>query len=96
MLTNSRNGDGVKELADMTIDHLKFLKESGHYEQKGLKRSRDELRELMRYKLTQELYQKLEGQPEYEAAIKKIVTRKDDPYTVAERLIAEFLFSESR
>ena len=96
MLTNSRTGEGVKELADMTIDHLKFLKKSGQYEQKGLKRSRDELRELMRYKLTQELYQKLEGQPEYEAAIKKIVTRKDDPYTVAERLIAEFLFSESR
>ncbi len=96
MLTNSRTGDGVKELADKTIEHLEFLKESGEYEQKGLKRSRDELQELMKYKLTQELLQKLEGQPEYEAAIKKIVMRKDDPYTVAERLIAEFLFSESR
>jgi LAO/AO transport system kinase len=96
MLTNSRTGDGVKELADKTIEHMEFLKESGEYEQKGLKRSRDELQELMKYKLTQELLQKLEGQPEYEAAIKKIVMRKDDPYTVAERLIAEFLFSESR
>lgn len=96
MLTNSRTGDGVKELADKTIEHLEFLKESGEYEQKGLKRSRDELQELMKYKLTQELLQKLEGQPEYEAAIKKIVMRKEDPYSVAERLIAEFLFSESR
>jgi hypothetical protein len=50
----------------------------------------------MKYKLTRELYQKLEGQPEYEAAIKKIASRKEDPYSVAERLIAEFLFSESR
>ncbi|MFW9810361.1 MAG: methylmalonyl Co-A mutase-associated GTPase MeaB [Candidatus Thorarchaeota archaeon] len=96
LLTNSRTGDGVKELADRTIEHLKFLKDSGQYEQKGLKRSRDELQELMKYKLTQELYQKLEGKPEYEEAIKKIASRKEDPYTLAEKLIAEFLFSESR
>ena len=96
MLTNSRTGDGVNELADKIIEHLGFLKESGQYEQKGLKRIRDELQELMKYKLTQELYQKLEGQPEYEAAIKKIAKRKEDPYTLAEKLIADFLFSESR
>jgi len=96
LLTNSRTGDGVEELVDTISAHLKFLKESGQYEQKGLKRSRDELQELMRYKLTRELYQKLEGRPEYEAAIKKIAERKEDPYTMAEQLLAEFLFKESR
>jgi LAO/AO transport system kinase len=96
LLTNSRTGDGILELADKILEHLQFLKKSGLLEEKGLKRSRDELHELMRYKLTRELYQKLEGQPEYEAAIKKIASRKEDPYSVAERLIAEFLFSESR
>jgi LAO/AO transport system kinase len=96
LLTNSRTGDGVAELVDTMLEHLKFLKESGQYEQKGLKRSRDELQELMRYKLTRELYQKLEGRPEYEAAIKKIAERKEDPYTMAEQLLAEFLFKESR
>ncbi|MHA1964885.1 MAG: methylmalonyl Co-A mutase-associated GTPase MeaB [Candidatus Thorarchaeota archaeon] len=88
LLTNSRSGEGVTELADKILEHLHFLKDSGQLEQKGLKRSRDELQELMRYKLTRELYQKLEGQPEYEAAIKKIATRKEDPYSVAERLIS--------
>ncbi|MFW9797902.1 MAG: methylmalonyl Co-A mutase-associated GTPase MeaB [Candidatus Thorarchaeota archaeon] len=96
LLTNSRSGEGVPELADKILEHLQFLKDSGQLEQKGLKRSRDELQEIMKYKLTQELWQKLEGQPEYEAAIKKIASRKDDPYSVAERLIADFLFSESR
>ncbi|MFW9832976.1 MAG: methylmalonyl Co-A mutase-associated GTPase MeaB [Candidatus Thorarchaeota archaeon] len=96
LLTNSRTGDGIPALADKILEHLQFLKKSGLLEKKGLKRSRDELQELMRYKLTRELYQKLEGQPEYEAAIKKIASRKEDPYSVAERLIAEFLFSESR
>jgi LAO/AO transport system kinase len=96
MLTNSRSGEGVAELADKIIEHLKYLKESGMLEQKGLQRSRDELQELMKYKLTQELSQKLRGRPEYEKAIKRIAKRKQDPYTVAEQLIAEFLFSESR
>ena len=96
MLTNSRSGEGVSELADKVLEHLKFLKDSGQMEQRGLKRIRDELQELMRHKLTQELYQKLEGKPEYEAAIKKIAARKEDPYSLAERLIAEFLYRESR
>ena len=96
LLTNCRTGEGVLEVIEKIQAHLQYLKESGLLETKGLQRSRDELHDLMRYKLTRELYQKLEGRPEYKAAIKKIAARKEDPYTVAERLIAEFLFSESR
>ncbi|MGY5880639.1 MAG: methylmalonyl Co-A mutase-associated GTPase MeaB, partial [Candidatus Thorarchaeota archaeon] len=66
MLTNSRKGDGIPELVDTIIEHLKYLKESGDYQKKGLQRSRDELQELMKYKLTQELSLKLQGKPEYE------------------------------
>jgi LAO/AO transport system kinase len=96
MLTNSRNGDGIEELADKLLDHQKYLRETGLLEQKGLQRSREELQSIMKYKLTQELSHKLQGRPEYEKAIKLIAQRKKDPYTVAEQLIAEFLFSESR
>ena len=96
VLTNSRSGDGVPELIHKIHDHLNYLKESGLLERKGLQRSREELDELMKYKLTQELSQKLQGKPEYEDAIKQIANRKKDPYTLAEELIAAFLFSESR
>jgi LAO/AO transport system kinase len=96
ILTNSRKGDGISEVVDAILAHLKYLKESGDYQKKGLQRSRDELQELMKYKLTQELSQKLQGKPEYEEAIRLIAKRKKDPYTVAEQLITEFLFSESR
>jgi LAO/AO transport system kinase len=96
MLTNSRKGSGIAELVDTIIAHLKYLKESGDYQKKGLQRSRDELQELMKYKLTQELSLKLQGKPEYEKAIELIAKREMDPYTVAEKLIAEFLFSETR
>ncbi len=96
LLTNSRTGDGIAELADKLQEHLKYLKDSGMLEQKGLQRSREELQSIMKYKLTQELSQKLQGKPEYEKAIRMIAARKKDPYTVAEQLIAEFLFSEIR
>jgi LAO/AO transport system kinase len=96
LLTNSRTGDGIVELADKILEHIKFLKESGLLAQKGLQRSREELQNIMKYKLTQELSQKLRDRPEYEKAIRMIAERKSDPYTVAEKLIAEFLFRESR
>jgi LAO/AO transport system kinase len=96
LLTNSRTGSGIVELADKLMEHLKYLKESGMLEQKGLQRSREELQNIMKYKLTQELSYKLRGKPEYEKAIRMIAERKKDPYTVAEQLIAEFLFRESR
>ena len=96
LLTNSRTGDGVAELADKLLEHFKHLKDSGLLEQKGLQRSREELQSIMKYKLTQELSHKLQGKPAYEKAIQMIAQRKKDPYTVAEQLIAEFLFSESR
>lgn len=96
LLTNSLTGDGIVELADKILEHLKFLKDSGLLAQKGLQRSREELQNIMSYKLTQELSQKLKEKPEYETAIRMIAERKSDPYTVAEQLIAEFLFKESR
>jgi putative protein kinase ArgK-like GTPase of G3E family len=70
---------------------MQFLIDSGLLETKGLQRSREELEQIMEYKLTRELLSKLQGTPEYEEAIKRISMRESDPYTVAERLITEFL-----
>ncbi len=91
VLTNARTGEGIPELADKIEEHMKYLIESGTLEKKGLQRSREELEQLMEYRLTQELLTHLQNSPEYESAIRKIAKRDDDPYTVAQRLIAEFL-----
>jgi len=96
LLTNSRSGEGIPELLDTILAHYEYLKESGDLQKKGLQRSREELQDLMKYKLTQELSLKLRDKPEYEEAIRQIAKREIDPYTVAEQLIAEFLFSMSR
>jgi len=91
ILTDARSGDGIPELVEKIEQHIEFLKKSGLLKQKDLKRSRDELEDLMRDKLTRKLLEKLRDEPEYDDAIAKIARRNEDPYTVAERLIAEFL-----
>ncbi|MFW9944099.1 MAG: methylmalonyl Co-A mutase-associated GTPase MeaB [Candidatus Sifarchaeia archaeon] len=91
ILINARSGEGIPELLEKIGQHIEFLKKSGLLNQKDLKRSRDELEGLMRYKLTRKLLEKLRDEPEYADAIAKIAKRNEDPYTVAERLIAEFL-----
>ncbi|MHA1587750.1 MAG: methylmalonyl Co-A mutase-associated GTPase MeaB [Candidatus Thorarchaeota archaeon] len=93
LLTNALTGNGIPELVDMIGKHMSYLQETGLLKQKGLQRSRDELEQIMEYKLTRELFTRLRGTPEYEQAIKKIAGRNDDPYSVAERLIADFLTS---
>ncbi len=93
MVTNARKGEGIPELVDTVQEHYSFLRDTGLLEKRGLERSRDELEQIMEYKLTRELLTKLRGRPEYESAIKRIAERDDDPYTVAEKLIVEFLSS---
>jgi LAO/AO transport system kinase len=91
ILTNARSGEGISDLMDKIGEHIKFLDESGFMAKKDLKRSRDELEDLMKYKLTRKLLDRLRDEPEYAEAIAKIAKRNEDPYTVAERLIADFL-----
>ncbi|MBD3406535.1 MAG: methylmalonyl Co-A mutase-associated GTPase MeaB [Candidatus Lokiarchaeota archaeon] len=91
--TNGRTGEGIPELVDKIDEHMDYLKSSGMLEHKGLQRSREELEQIMEYKLTRELMTKLQGTDEFEKAIEQIAKRDADPYTIAERLIAEFLAS---
>lgn len=96
ILTNARSGEGISDLVDKIGEHFEFLKKSGLMEKKDLKRSQEELEDLMRYRLTRKLLDRLRDEPEYAEAIDRIAKRNEDPYTVAERLIAEFLVKSSK
>jgi len=96
LMTNARDGEGIAGLVDTIDAHRKYLVDSGLLAEKGLQRSREELKTIMEHKLTTELMEKLKGLPEYERAIKKIADRSDDPYSVAERLITKFLADYGR
>ncbi|MFO7836975.1 MAG: methylmalonyl Co-A mutase-associated GTPase MeaB [Candidatus Thorarchaeota archaeon] len=94
--TNSRTGEGVEQLVEKIGEHMRYLKATGLLEEKGLERSREELEDIMEYKLTQELLGKLRGSAEYEEAITKIAKRDNDPYTIAEKLIVKFLAQQEK
>ncbi|NHI82720.1 MAG: methylmalonyl Co-A mutase-associated GTPase MeaB [Candidatus Thorarchaeota archaeon] len=91
LLTNARTGEGVAELVDKISEHISCLRDSGLLEERGLQRSRDELEQMMEYKLTHQLLTELRGRPEYNEAIVRIAKRNEDPYTVAEKLVMDFL-----
>ena len=91
LLTNARTGEGISELVDKIDEHIGHLRSSGLLEERGLLRSRDELEQIMEYKLTNQLLTELRGRPEYDDAISKIAKRAEDPYTVAEKLVTDFL-----
>ncbi len=93
LMTNARSGEGVPELVNCVEAHLKYLRDSGLLDEKVLERSKKELETIMMLRITWELLTALEGRPEFEEAIRKIAHRDDDPYGVAQRLIAEFLAS---
>ncbi|MHA1924647.1 MAG: methylmalonyl Co-A mutase-associated GTPase MeaB [Candidatus Thorarchaeota archaeon] len=96
ILTNARTGEGIPDLVSKISDHIEFLKKSGLMEKKDLKRSQEELEDLMKYRLTRKLLDRLRDEPEYAEAIARIAKRNEDPYTVAERLIADFLVKSSK
>ncbi len=91
LLTNARSGEGISELVDTIGEHIEYLRSSGLLEERGLQRSKDELEQIMEYKLTHQLLTELRGRPEYDEAISKIAERTEDPYTVAEKLVTDFL-----
>jgi LAO/AO transport system kinase len=96
ILTNARSGEGIAELVNKIAEHNEFLKKSGLREKKDLKRSQEELEDLMKYKLTRKLLDRLRDEPEYAEAISRIAKRNADPYTIAEKLIADFLVKSSK
>ena len=65
ILTNARSGEGIPELVDKIGEHIEFLKKSGLMERKDLKRSQEELEDLMKYRLTRKLLDRLRDEPEY-------------------------------
>ncbi len=91
LTTNARQSEGISELVDKIDEHMAYLRESGLLAEKQLRRSREELQEIMQYRLTRQLMTQLRGRAEFEEAVRNIAHRDQDPYTVAQKLVAEFL-----
>jgi len=80
---------GVKELLDGVNRHAQYLKE--HWEGLTLRRQKkkvkEELKEMVKGRLIETVFQELIRSGDFERSVEEIVEGKVDPYTASERLV---------
>jgi LAO/AO transport system kinase len=86
--TCALRGDGVEELIAAIQAHWQCLCDSGLRERRERERAIEELRRTLRYVLLQRLLDRISDR-DLKDTVERIVAREEDPYSAAERLIAE-------
>jgi LAO/AO transport system kinase len=86
--TCALRGDGVEELIAAIQAHWQYQCDSGRREQREREHAADELRRILRYALLQRLLDQI-PQRDLKDTVERIVAREEDPYSAAERLIAD-------
>ena len=80
---------GVAELLEEIENHRKYMMESaeGIYFRKRKDKVREELAEMIKNRLIQEVFEELIKSGEFEEAVESIVGGKTDPYTASDNLV---------
>jgi LAO/AO transport system kinase len=86
--TIALKGDGVEELLTRIWEHKKYLK-SGVFASRYKAHVEAELLEVLKQKIAQQLLDDLRSKGELDAVIKRILAREIDPYSAADKIIAE-------
>ncbi|HVP41024.1 MAG TPA: methylmalonyl Co-A mutase-associated GTPase MeaB [Candidatus Krumholzibacteriaceae bacterium] len=81
-------GDGVSELLEKILEHKKYL-ESGVSASRYKAHVEAELLEVLKQKIAQQLLDDLLRKGELDSLLKKILAREVDPYSAADKIIAE-------
>jgi LAO/AO transport system kinase len=84
--TCALRSEGVEELLLAIEGHWCYQCDTGLRRQREHERATDELRRILRHDLLAGLLQRI-AEPDLEETVKRVVTRQEDPYTAAERLI---------
>ncbi len=80
--------DGVKELVAAIDAHWEYQRASGLKEQREREQVAEELRRIVRYTLLQHVLHQIPRQG-LEDTVERVVARQEDPYSAADRLIAQ-------
>jgi LAO/AO transport system kinase len=93
--TIARDGEGIKELLDKAEGHFNWLIESGHLEEKGVERSREELFQIIGEKIEKEVIDRV-----YRSVIdelsQRVANKEIDPYTAANEILARIGFKDKK
>ena len=90
--TSALTGEGIADLLERIDEHAKHLKEGAHGERRK-ERVENELAEVLTQKITESLMKELKQSEEWKRLAKKILSRKIDPYSAADKLLEKHLKS---
>jgi len=88
--TTATTGDGTRELLDKIEQHRSYLK-SGALKTRRRRMVETELVEAIREKATESIIDRLKQKGRLDEIVDEILARKTDPYSAADRLLAERL-----
>jgi len=86
--TSALYGEGIPELVAAVQAHQQYQCDSGLRQRREHERATDELRRILRYALLERLLNQISDR-DLEGTVERIVAREQDPYSAAEKLIAE-------
>jgi len=93
--TVARDGEGVKELLDKAESHFNWLIESGHLEEKGVERSREELFQIIGEKIEKAVIDRVD-KPVIDELSQRVANKEIDPYTAANEILARIGFKDKK
>jgi LAO/AO transport system kinase len=85
--TVAQSGEGLGRLWETLAEHRAFLIESGALEDRRVRRSREELRRVVRARLVEQVEQVADGEA-FNAQVRAIVELETDPYSAASELLS--------
>jgi len=93
LLTAANTGQGIEDLWVKIQAHREFLTTSGGLEDRRGKRRKREFLEAVEEVLAQRLRDKVENDPDLNAALEKVATKETDPYSAALEYLESSLVS---
>jgi LAO/AO transport system kinase len=91
--TNARKGEGISELLDNTLKHFKWLKDSGHMKKMAIKKSKDELFQIIQQKVKKEILDNVNPNT-IEELTKSISEKKITSYEAANEILKKIGFDK--
>ncbi|MCL4479052.1 MAG: methylmalonyl Co-A mutase-associated GTPase MeaB, partial [Deltaproteobacteria bacterium] len=95
-LTEAINDRGISKLIEGIFHHEKYLKSTGKFEQYFKNKSRIDLRDIISDYLINLFFAKLEEDDLHKKLLDDLEANKIDPYSLAEKILKEFLKLNSK
>jgi LAO/AO transport system kinase len=81
-------GEGIGELYKKIEEHRRYLKESGLFERKRRERIRSEILKILKEKLLEKFYSKIELERKIDTLLEDVLRGKETPHSVVKKLLS--------